>query len=1414
MAIGVVVGAPGGPVQLLSRGQLEARGQAETAYSGSVWGAPIPISQGFRKITGVPLWGGVIKKDNVRTVTTYPPPPEAVPGGLAPMSPDKLPVYVSWELKRSFAVGFGYRLNPAGAAPKVRRIWADGSLIYSNGVGQPLNFKGLIQDYLPTGQYVNGVWVPNPNAQNINLADNGPFPSFVDTSSLTYGNVPQVGLQSKLQWRFHDGSDGQLPDQEMIVQQGNLAMSFPFMMYIVFDDLIVGKGYSSTTGGQLDYESINATPDLPTITVELEDGDASFSVDHSFTYVAGSPTFGANTMSVNWTTREIALISPYDASDNPATDGGFLHIYNIDSATETSFVRIPGTSTGDSVGNYGEGFPWDTVSDVFYTRSSNSPFVSITKAGAVISRSFLPRFAPGNVDNSSNPVDWTAAKPCTQWPPDPDKMELAHALQGGTIYPVLCFGTLGCFAMLGPSLNGVIPNSLLGTAAIDPAAHSLSLRCSGIQAFPLFQKAVDNRVVSQDVAFLTTWSRNVVDSYNAAVAIVFAKAVSLGDGTSAVVITGIQVIKQLAGTAGSITGFLDGNGDVIIQEEGTDVPARFSKWRVNYVNAATNSVSVPGFQGIFPKVAAAPDQVVLNDIGGLSFAMFSVKNIINSDLRSQTMILPSNKLLDLNTGLQTANTGFTASNASNAWDSVNGVYLYSGTTGARQMRWEQLVSGVNGVMDTMDNVVKNIAKYRTVGFTDAQLQVNIQTPHVPGVLITKPYDLTTLFNSLGALYNFTYFNSGGKLVFTNASLNPLKATGSWTIDTIPLDGDTATIGTFVYRFKTVPIAPFDVKIEQNTSVTQVDGRERTLQNFFAAILANIGYAASTNGFFPGTVKNDKVDPKVTAQTTSYGVLIIGLTATSGGVAGNAIATTKTGTSFHFGGTTLAGGSDPPTPSITVNLSQLAFVSEQQISQNDAIVTEIDPAGQSQTSAQVNYYALEQDYILANQKFIPDNQNGTIDLNAQASVTYDTPLVISSSDAYARVAKSAFTTADGVTAQYFRLPQAFMTIAPADIVQINVRQFTYLVQMDEATLNGDFSVSFGAKNYSYRTDVTFSDADAQGGIPQNVGMASDAYPLVMDATTRTPEEIPNTSNIQLYTGVRAYRAGFSLASFSGGLSPATTFLYNTSLDTRWGTVTGLPVAVEPYYRTVEDSMTVVCQTLTSSDFAPATDYPSFVAGQNCIAVGFGSSWEYIYFRDVTVLSPKTVLLKGLIRAQRGSDQYVDHSDTRNVAVLVASASSSFNLQLDYTVFWPLSTVGSTYRYSSLGQPASRGALVEDDTLKGNALYPWAPCQLKAALAAGNDLNLSWKRRDRRATKGTWVTSPPVMSETSERYDLEILNGTTVVRTLTDLTTPSYTYTSANQTTDGFAPPLTSLSYRVYQKGQLGRGFPRKETVNVN
>ena len=115
-----------------------------------------------------------------------------------------------------------------------------------------------------------------------------------------------------------------------------------------------------------------------------------------------------------------------------------------------------------------------------------------------------------------------------------------------------------------------------------------------------------------------------------------------------------------------------------------------------------------------------------------------------------------------------------------------------------------------------------------------------------------------------------------------------------------------------------------------------------------------------------------------------------------------------------------------------------------------------------------------------------------------------------------------------------------------------------------------------------------------------------------------------------------------------------------------------------------------------------------------------------------------------------------------------------------------------------------------TPSGRGLQPFSPAQLRGVPQPGGDMLLTWLRRTRASSGDSWVLVEVPLGETVEAYDLEILSGAAVVRTVSGIATPSFLYTTAMMATD-FGGPVTSLRFRVYQIGALGRGAAAEALV---
>lgn len=277
-----------------------------------------------------------------------------------------------------------------------------------------------------------------------------------------------------------------------------------------------------------------------------------------------------------------------------------------------------------------------------------------------------------------------------------------------------------------------------------------------------------------------------------------------------------------------------------------------------------------------------------------------------------------------------------------------------------------------------------------------------------------------------------------------------------------------------------------------------------------------------------------------------------------------------------------------------------------------------------------------------------------------------------------------------------------------------------------------------------------------------------------------------------TGVAAYRetaagGGYELDS----VLPLRATIGETTADfysgpvARWDRVNELRVALAG-------------GTLQSSSNAAVLN------GSNVLMIeNEAGEWEVLQFATAELDGPNSYILRGFLRGQKGSEHAMRDPVPTGARVML------FNEAIGQT------GIGSGLVGLSLNWkigPASKplGAPEFGDmtmTLQGKGRRPLSPVHLKAAKQANDDFALSWIRRTR-IGGDSWEVAEVPLGEEAERYDVEILNGagTVILRTVTGLTSPAFTYTAAQQVAD-FGSAQSSVRWRVYQtSATFGRGIP--------
>lgn len=235
-------------------------------------------------------------------------------------------------------------------------------------------------------------------------------------------------------------------------------------------------------------------------------------------------------------------------------------------------------------------------------------------------------------------------------------------------------------------------------------------------------------------------------------------------------------------------------------------------------------------------------------------------------------------------------------------------------------------------------------------------------------------------------------------------------------------------------------------------------------------------------------------------------------------------------------------------------------------------------------------------------------------------------------------------------------------------------------------------------------------------------------------------------------------------------------------------------------------------LLSGTLASITDLELF-AGSNTLAVEAAAGfWEIVQFANAELVSAGRYKLTRLLRGQRGTEGAIGNPAPAGARVVVLDADiaplsiGSADLGIAYN--WLVGPASENTTDISYAQVAfTPRAVGRRPYSVAHISQPW-----KFARTPG-DLTISWKRRTRAPEGDSWDAIEVPLFEDSEAYELEILDGSTVKRTLTSNTT-SALYTGAQQTADWGAPlgPGDSLLVEIYQvTTQFGRGAPKLETL---
>ena len=230
-------------------------------------------------------------------------------------------------------------------------------------------------------------------------------------------------------------------------------------------------------------------------------------------------------------------------------------------------------------------------------------------------------------------------------------------------------------------------------------------------------------------------------------------------------------------------------------------------------------------------------------------------------------------------------------------------------------------------------------------------------------------------------------------------------------------------------------------------------------------------------------------------------------------------------------------------------------------------------------------------------------------------------------------------------------------------------------------------------------------------------------------------------------------------------------------------------------------TVTVLPLAEGDLLAGASEAAVLNGTNYALLGD----EVIAFADVTQNDDGTYALGTLLRGRRGTDPAVgSHAAGERFVLLTQTTLSRINDSSSLELM-------RLYKAASLGESTFPESAFQF-TDAGENLMPLTVCSITSSRDGDVNLTIDWIRQTRIGGNNDWldgVTNVP-LGETSEAYQIDIIKTGNAVRTLA-VTSPTATYSAADQTTD-FGEPQSAVAIVIYQISSLvGRGFGAAATV---
>lgn len=380
---------------------------------------------------------------------------------------------------------------------------------------------------------------------------------------------------------------------------------------------------------------------------------------------------------------------------------------------------------------------------------------------------------------------------------------------------------------------------------------------------------------------------------------------------------------------------------------------------------------------------------------------------------------------------------------------------------------------------------------------------------------------------------------------------------------------------------------------------------------------------------------------------------------------------------------------------------------------------------------------------------------------------------------------------------FTLPAPYRYLEPGDVVTIAATDADYVLRIVSVNQTADGRLECAGRPSSAATYTSIAPGDGgqEGGA--TIPLAGSTVGILIDCPV-IDESLQNSPGFAV--GMNGYSAGWP-----GGI------LYRTADNGQtWDDLQALDGRATAGYAAGVLSVSAgnliqrggsLTVSLIGGTLESVTE-AQMLNGANIAAYGANGRWEIMRFQNATLNGDGTYTLDTFWRGDKGTEWSTGLHAANDYFVLMTDPDLAF-------VGMPTDSIGQPRDYRAITAGADiDSAASQAFTYSAVNLETLSGVHPRGSRSAG-DLTITWMRRTR--VGGAWRDYVDAsLGEAAESYEVDIMQGATVKRTLTT-TTPIVLYTSAMQVID-FGSTQSSVTVNIYQlSAVVGKGYKLEATL---